>query len=273
VIQTVIKRNGEKHPFNIQKIRKQIEHCVKNTNLNSLELEANINTSLKNNIKTTEIQELLVHTAMSMVTPETPEWILPAGKLMMHQLHREVYKNTKIDYHEFDKYLDYAINNGYYRKNIKYTYNESDIKEISKKINELKDTDFNKVLPQVLSLKSKYLLKNKRGTIEYPLFSDAASAMILGSVDVNPLKTTKEYIDMLSNEYISLATPFKSNLRREGGNTGSCFIFDVPDSLPGITKSWSDAAQISREGGGLGMLWDILDLKVHIVRIYLKQII
>lgn len=253
MIQFVIKRNNIKAAFSIQKIRKQCEFACEGTGLNPLELEANFSTALKNNITTKEIQELLVHTCMTMISQDTPDWILVAGRLMMHQVHREVYKNTKIDYDDFSKYLDYATKNGYYRKDVAKGFSGSDIQEIEQHINKLQKTDYNKVLPQVLSLKSKYLLKNKRGTIEYPLFSDAASSMILGSVDLNPLATTKEYIEMISREYISLATPFKSNLRREDGNTGSCFIMGVPDSLGGIAKSWRDAAKISQEGGGLGI--------------------
>ena len=123
MIQTVIKRDNSKNKFDIKKIRSQCEFSTENTNLNPLELEAKFSTALKNNITTKEIQELLGHTCASMVTPETPEWILPAGRIMMHQLHREVYKNTKIDQTEFIKYLDYARSNGYYRKDIINNYN------------------------------------------------------------------------------------------------------------------------------------------------------
>ncbi len=185
-IQTVIKRQGHKAPFDISKIRKQIEFSCEGINLNPLELEANFSTALRNNITTKEIQELLIHTATSMVTPDNPDWIHSAGKLMMHHLHREVYKNTKIDYEEFGKYLDYAINNNYYRKDIKDKFTDDDIEILQRQVVKMIDTDFDKVLPQVLSLKSKYLIKNKRGLIEYPLFSDVASAMILGSIEVNP---------------------------------------------------------------------------------------
>ena len=80
-----------------------------------------------------------------------------------------------------------------------------------------------------------------------------ASSMVLASIEKTPVKVSKEYFEMLHKEYISLATPFKANLRRQGGNTGSCFIMGVPDSLTGIVKSWGDAARISKEGGGLGM--------------------
>ena len=89
------------------------------------------------------------------------------------------------------------------------------------------------------SLKSKYLIKNKKGHIEYPMFADMVSCMILGmySDEKNRIKHVKEYFEMLIKEYISLATPFKANLRRENGNTGSCFILNVGDSLDQIIIS------------------------------------
>ena len=157
MITTVIKRTGERKPFNIQKLRKQIEFGVLNTGLNPLELEAKISSAIRNNITTKELQELLVHTCMTMIDVDNPDWILVAGRLMMHQIHREIYKNTKIDYKNFDKYIAYAKNNDYYRKDITESYSPADILELTEEITKNQSSDFNKVLPQVLSLKSKYL--------------------------------------------------------------------------------------------------------------------
>ncbi len=253
MIETVIKRSGNKVNFDIQKIRNQINTAVEGTKVSGIELESKLSGLLKNNTSTKEIQELLVHTVTSMINEDNIDWILVAGRLLTHQLHREVYKNTGIDYSEFNNYLDYAIRNKYYRKDIKENFTQEGIIDLQNLINDNIKSDYDKVLPQVLSLKSKYLLKNRRGIIEYPLFSDMASSMILGSVSDNKMKMTKEYFRMLHKEYISLATPFKANLRREKGNTGSCFILPVGDSLEQLAKSWRDVAKISKEGGGVGI--------------------
>lgn len=248
----VIKRTGIKKPFDISKLRAQINPACSGLDVNPLELEVKVSESIHNNITTIEIQDALLHHATTLITVEEPDWLLVAGRLATHQLHREVYKNTKVDYSEFDKYLTYAINNGYYRKDFVKNFTPEIITKLAKLIKEA--NDFSLVLPQVLSLKSKYLLKNQRGIIEYPQFSDMASAMVLASIEPEDIifQVTKDYFEVLKNEEISLATPFKSNLRREGGNTGSCFIVPIGDSLNQISKSWNDMAVISKEGGGIG---------------------
>ena len=249
----VIKRDGRKVPQEIIKIREQINDASEGLDVNPLELEAKISGGLKNNMKTSDIQEFILHTATTLITVDEPDWIKVCGRLATHQLHREVYKHTKIDYSDFDKYIDYAVKNGYYRKDFVKLFTPEMMLKLAGKIDP--DKDYNMVLPQVLSLKSKYLIKNQRGTIEYPQFADMASAMILASIEPEDerYKTTREYFELIRDEYISLATPFQANLRLEGGNTGSCFILPIGDSLTHISKSWDDMATISKEGGGIGV--------------------
>jgi len=249
----VVKRDGSSKPFQIIKIREQINKSCEGLDVNSLELESKISLGMKNNMKTSDIQEFILLTGITLISAEEPDWIKVCGRLATHQLHREVYKNTKIDYSNFEKYIDYAVKNNYYRKDFVKLFTLENIKALAELIDETQD--FKMVLPQVLSLKSKYLIKNQRGTIEYPQFADMASSMILASIEDESerFKTTKEYFLLLRDEYISLATPFKANLRLEGGNTGSCFILPVQDYIEHITKSWHDMSIISKEGGGIGV--------------------
>ncbi len=247
----VTKRDGSKQPWDLQKIRKQLDYAYRGTGLNPLELESKISLSLKPNIKTSEIQELMIQTAIAMISLEQPEMSLVAGRLAMHQLHRMIYKSTKIEWNEFEKYIDYALKNKFYRDDFIKAYTKDDIAKLEQLFD--LEYDYSQVIAQVMSLKSKYLIKSKKGIVEYPQFSDMTSSMILASVEKEPMKWAGWYFNKLSEQKISLATPFKSNLRRPDGNTGSCFILPTGDSLLQITKTWSDMATISKEGGGIGV--------------------
>lgn len=249
----VIKADGSKQPFDLQKIKQQIDKSCEGTNINPIEIEAKISLSIKNNMKSSDIQKLLTQTVISMISLDQPKMALVAGRMAMNQLHREVWKNTKIDHSEFLEYVKFAQRNSYYRKDITDFYSDEDIIELSKEFDS--KYDYSQTIAQVLSLRSKYLLKNKKGIIEYPQFSDMASSMILASIEPKEkrLDICKNYFRMLSTQLISLATPFKSNLRRENGNTGSCFIVPIDDNIESITKTWQDMSFISKEGGGLGV--------------------
>ena len=249
----VIKKDGSVVPFDITKIKEMIEFACEGLDVNPLLLESKLHISLKNNIKTSEIQQLLIMVCLELISPEEPDWVYVGGRLTVKLLHHEIYKNTKIEYEQFHKFLPYAINHKKYRSDIMDYYTQEDVESFSKLIDRTKDYGYS--LAQVLSLKDKYLLKTKKGYIEYPQFSDMANAMILATVDKEDIREglVKEFFTMINEEYISLATPFKANLRLEGGNTGSCFILNHGDSLAQIIKSWQDIAMISKQGGGVGL--------------------
>ena len=252
----VIKRDGTEQSFDISKIRKQIEFACESTKVNPLEFESKIQLEIKNKTKTSDIQEVIINTAVKNITLDTPEWNLVAGRAAMYQLYRQVYKNTKKDVQEWKELIQYLVHNGYYRKDIlKYLDNLSsrDVKYLDKLVSsyDAKNYDFSMVFSQVKVLESKYLIKNKRGVIEYPVVSDIVNTLILTQGG----EYFKEVFDAIHFQYISLATPFKRNLRRPNGNTVSCFIGENIDSLAGIMKAITDMSFISKEGGGVGWYW------------------
>jgi len=251
----VIKRDGSKVDWDITKIRKQINPACQGTDINPLEFESLIDLDATHNIKSSDIQEKLILISKNNVSDENPDWDIVSGRCMSHQLQREVWKNTKFDMNQFEEHLDFLIRNGYYRKDIKDNYSREDMRIIENKVTEQSpDTDYNLRLSQIALLKSKYLLKNKKGTVEYPSTADMTNSMILASIEEESKRAiiSVEYYEMLSKYLLSLATPFKANLRIPDGNTGSCFIGSMPDNTSGIFKSYWDMGRISQEGGGIG---------------------
>ena len=92
----VTKRNNEKQEFNLTKLRDQINFACKDLDVNPIVLESRLQSGIRNNIKTSELQELLIHSTLHLITTDESDWLHVAGRLSMYQLHREVYKNTKI---------------------------------------------------------------------------------------------------------------------------------------------------------------------------------
>lgn len=70
----VIKRNGEKATFQISKIREVINWACKDIDINPLKLESSITSKFKNNIKTSDIQDILIQTCTSLASIDEPEW-------------------------------------------------------------------------------------------------------------------------------------------------------------------------------------------------------
>jgi len=254
-LRKVIKADGRKEDFDIEKIRKQIVPACEGTKINPLEFESLVCLDLSSNIKASDIQQKLILVAKNRISDEEPDWDIVAGRLMAHQLMREVWKSTKYDIEDFKEHIQYLTRNQYYRSDILKCYSDEDLDKIATYIK--KDRDYNLRLSQVALLKSKYLVKNKKGIIEYPSTADMFNSMILATIEEENkrVQISKEYYEMLSKYILSLATPFKRNLRIPNGNTGSCFIGETPDNIYGIFKTYADMAYISQEGGGIGWYW------------------
>ncbi|HIP33324.1 MAG TPA: hypothetical protein EYG89_01000, partial [Bacteroidia bacterium] len=69
-IMYVIKRSGKKEPLDISKFRKQIKFAVKTTSIDLEEFEKHIHLNLVDNIKTSDLQNLLIQTAEKQCSVE-----------------------------------------------------------------------------------------------------------------------------------------------------------------------------------------------------------
>lgn len=250
----VTKRDGRKEQFDINKIRKAIDYACEGLNVNSLELESKITSRFANNISTENIQKDLVLVATTLASVTAPEWIVVAGRLEIYDVARKVAKRTKMDYEtDFAKVIQYMTKNGYYDQSIYKFYDDNDFSSLTKYI--LPNNDRDITIGGAMSLVSKYLIKNQKGVIELPQHADMAIALYLNRLE-NKDTRMKEIVEdykMISNKYLSVATPFKANLRKKSGNLSSCFILTLEDSLDGITKMQDDISQISTFGGGVGI--------------------
>jgi len=252
MIKNVIKRSGELEEFDVLKIRRQLEFACKDTDINPLEIESKLKITSEV-VTTTDLQDVIMTTAIKLTSLDEPDMIKVAGRLAMWQLYRQVYKQTKLDYHNFYEFITtFAVDNNLYNFNLLSNYTKDDLAELSKFIDGNLQ-DFELTIAQVASLKSKYLLKLNGSITEYPIWANLVNAMILANNYTDRVSKAKQYFNLLNNNVISLATPFKRNLRVPNGNTGSCFILPISDSWEGIAKAIMDAGVISRAGGGLGV--------------------
>lgn len=250
----VTKRDGRLEEFNVYKIKEIISFAMRGLDLSPVELESRLQTKFKNKIKTSVIQEELINTALSLSSIEQPDWVIVAGRLEMYSLHSEIYKNTKISY-ETDLFsiIEKLVRAKHYDDIVLKEYSKEDIDIINTFIKPERDW----ILPisSVKSLRKKYLLKNKKSIVELPQVANIVTSMFLNINEnkENRLQRIKEDYDAISRLKISLATPFKANLRRPNANLSSCFITEIDDNTESITKTLKDIALISKNGGGVGV--------------------
>ena len=249
----VQKRDGRFENYDIAKIKNIISFATKDLRVNPLTLEATISSKVKNKIKTSEIQFNLIQSAVSLITIDEPDWSIVAGRLDIYNLHREVYKLHKINYEtKLIDFIKIAIKYNLYDKVILERYSEYEINEIEKYINPEYDMIF--PISSTKSLFKKYLIKHKGKSFELPQFANIVIAMFLNQYETKDrLRKIKDDYEAIASLKISLATPFKANLRKPNANLSSCFVTEIDDNTESINHTLKNIAMISKNGGGVGV--------------------
>ena len=254
----VIKRDGRKELLDITNISKQTrEACegLDGTSQEELELDAQI--LFKDGIKTEDIQQVLIQTAVNKVDVDTPNWTYVAARLALYDLYHkikhlynaqgsgDVYKKVTLKMY-IDKNKDIFSN--WYEK-----YTDEEIEELNTLIDCKKDLLFDYTGFELL--KGMYLAKNNGTISELPQHMHMGIAMfnMQNEKKEKRLEYIKEYYHVLSNLKFINATPINSNARLKSGGLISCILLTVEDSLEEITNKWKEAALSSKIGSGLGI--------------------
>lgn len=239
----VIKRNGKAEEYNCKKIKKAINFACDGLSVNPLKLEAKFDESLFDGVTTKAIQDNLILHAKNLSTPMDDEWLLVSGRLATMDRWGIVGCYDK----PFIHYFEEQRNNGEWSHDNFDIYTKEEVGLIRTFV--VKERDLQHTIASVETAESKYLAKNECIQMLF-----IGNAMLYASVEKTSqarLLRVKEFYEELSNLDWSLASPQLMNLRK-GLNNASCFILAPDDDLNSIFDAFKDAAQISKNGGGLG---------------------
>ena len=239
----VVKRNGKTEEYNCKKIKKAINFACEGLSVNPLTLEAKFDESLFDGVTTKAIQDNLILHAKNLSTPLDDEWLLVSGRLATMDRWGIVGCYDK----PFINYFKEQRSNGEWSHENFDIYTEDEVKLIGTYI--VNERDLQHTIASVETAESKYLAKNECIQMLF-----IGNAMLYASVEKTPqarLLRVKEFYEELSLLDWSLASPQLMNLRR-WLNNASCFILAPDDDLNSIFDAFKDAAQISKNGGGLG---------------------
>lgn len=252
------KRSGRLANLDISTIRKQTEPATEGlvgTSFEELELDANI--SFVDGMKSADIQETLIKTALTKVDVDRPNWSFVAARLMnydlAHKLSRtystgklgkRVYESLTLQKY-FEKFGD----------KLAYSTDGFDLEKLQKAIKPERDKLFTGLAMQTLV--ERYLLKVDNKVVELPQIMLMSVAMFHASVESAETRTdwAIKFYDIMSNlEYLP-ATPTLSNGRKIEGNCMSCAVGSTPDTIEGIFDTYKEQALGSKHGTGFGWDW------------------
>ncbi|PYZ95119.1 ribonucleoside-diphosphate reductase subunit alpha [Salipaludibacillus keqinensis] len=208
---------------------------------------------LNNNNITAET--IPVVTALDQLSAAEADWTYVASTLYCHKLYEEVSMNRQVEaYEKFHLLVLQLVDKGFYKKDLLTKYTLEELTKLGESLVADRDDKFTYI--GLKTLADRYLARSHTGELlELPQerFMIIAMSLMSNEPENKRIELVQEAYWALSHLYMTVATPTLANAGKTHGQLSSCFIDTVDDSLRGIFDSNTDAATVSKNGGGLGI--------------------
>lgn len=205
-----------------------------------------------------EFYDALINHALENIDEVSPDWTYFATRIYLHELYQKAAENRGYDaslsYGPFYDLLKQLTDKGIYSTNLLSSYTKEEIDYFGESLEQERDLLF--TYPGIYTLATRYLAMDHEKNV-YELPQERWMVIAMHLMQEEPAESrTKHVLEAywaLSNLYMTVATPTLANAGKSHGQLSSCFIDTVNDSLEGIYDSNSDVAQLSKNGGGIGV--------------------
>lgn len=251
----VIKRDLRESDIDIKEIRAALTRACEGTGIDSLEIESHIDAIFHDKITTSEIQLALVDITSRLSSVDRPEFRIIAARLMLMDYYKAAMHTRGWEdevYGDYPAFVSLMVKRGLYSPQILDLYTPGELKKAGQMIREDYDFDFDFAGARLLT--NRYLIRDGDAPMELPqeMFM-TISLYLAGREGGDRLQTAEKFYHAIAGRKLSLATPILINLRKDNANLSSCFITAMDDSLDSIFFNINTVAQISKNGGGVGL--------------------
>ncbi|MDR7072819.1 ribonucleoside-diphosphate reductase subunit alpha [Fictibacillus barbaricus] len=236
-----------------------LRSCIREfTNLNGDNFLKRAEEFERKNNDEQSLYNVLIMEALSHLNAQEPDWTFVASRLYLKQLYDETMTNRNVEigkpYTNLFGLLNQLVNMNIYDESLLDSYSLAEIEEAEKWLVPERDKLFTYI--GLKTLADRYLAKGFDHEV-YELPQERwmiISLFLMKDEDTDfRMERVKEAYWALSNLYMTVATPTLANAGKSYGQLSSCFIDTIDDSLRGIFDSNTDAATVSKGGGGLGI--------------------
>ena len=251
----VIKRRGKVEELDLNKVHNMVEEaCEGLSGVSASQVEIQSNLQFHDNIKTEDIQEILVRSASDLIDLEHPNYQYVAARLLSVQLRKKLFGRNRTHPHIKD-HLFKGADKGIYDQNLWASYNDVEWDRINNYIDYDRDDQFTYAgLRQVVD---KYLVQD-RSTGEIYESPQQMYILIAATIfSVYPLETrlkyVKDYYDAISKHQLNLPTPIMAGVRTPIRQYASCVLVDTDDTLDSIFSSDMAIGKYVAQRAGIGI--------------------
>ena len=248
----VTKRNGKKEIVNFNKIVDRINQQTYGLDqkwIVPFEIAQKVIEGITPDVKTSVLDQLAMETAASLTTKH-PDYSVLAARIAITSLHKETKKSFSETVEDLYNYIDPKTEKHSPIVSLEFfdlVKKYSD--ELDSSIVHSRDHNFDYF--GYKTLEKSYLLKINGKVAERPQYMYMRTALQVWGENIE--KVVKTYNE-LSEGFYTHATPTLFNSGTGRPQLSSCFLLDTEsDSIDGIFNTLKEAAQISKNAGGIGI--------------------
>ena len=251
----VVKRRGKVEELDLNKVHNMVEEaCEGLSGVSASQVEIQSNLQFHDNIKTEDIQEILIRSASDLIDLEHPNYQFVAARLLSVQLRKKLFGRNRKPPHLREHVLEGCKKN-IYDGALLNSYNDIEWDRINNYIDYDRDDQFTYAgLRQVVD---KYLVQD-RSTGEIYESPQQMYILIAATIfSVYPLETrlkyVKDYYDAISRHQLNLPTPIMAGVRTPIRQYASCVLVDIDDTLDSIFSSDMAIVKYVAQRAGIGI--------------------
>ncbi|WP_374720769.1 ribonucleoside-diphosphate reductase subunit alpha [Peribacillus tepidiphilus] len=244
----------QKPTIALENIRKEFPHL----DFSKLSNRAEQMAWQKEHLDETEFTHQIVLECLAYMSELEPDWTYVAAHLYLSDLYRQASRNRQYDpkqkYGSLYHLILYLTNKGIYSPVLLEHYSRNEIEELQAAIVPERDKLFTYIGIRMLA--DRYLARDHdKNVFELPQerFMIIAMTLMRNEKKDKRMELIKEAYWALSHLYMTVATPTLANAGKNWGQLSSCFVDTIDDSLQSIYDSNTDIANLSKNGGGIGV--------------------
>jgi ribonucleoside-diphosphate reductase alpha chain len=255
---TVVKRNGQREPYDANKINLAIEHASQGLDENITwvtQIASELELTLFDGITTQQLDEAVIQVALQNVKDD-PAFDIVAARLLL----KTIYKRVLGDYETADELK--SLHTSHFRGYIDRGVSEQLLDPRFTSLYDLDrlaaalEPDRDELLKYigVVTLNNRYGIKARNGeTLEVPQFFWMRIAMGLALNEADPTRHALEFYTKMSKlEYLAAGSTLV-NAGTAYPQLSNCFVMEMQDDIEHIAKSVRDVMWLTKGTGGIGL--------------------
>ena len=255
---TVVKRNGQREPYDANKINLAIEHASAGLDENITwvtQIASELELTLFDGISTQQLDEAVIQVALQNVKDD-PAFDTVAARLLL----KTIYKRVLGDYDTPEQLK--ALHATHFAANVTRGVEEKlldsrlvelfDLELLSSHLEPAHDSLLKYI--GVVTLNNRYGIKGRNGdALEVPQYFWMRIAMGLSLNEANPNEHAIKFYEKMSQlEYLAAGSTLV-NAGTAYPQLANCFVMEMQDDMEHIAKTTRDVMWLTKGTGGIGL--------------------